>query len=394
MSVLLTTARRGLISQAAELGSVFATRADQYDREASFPYENFHDLQEAGFLALCIPKSYGGIGADFVDYALVSEELARYCGSTALTFNMHTATMLLTGQIADDLDMSDSQRVDHEQRRASLYKGVIEKGHIHAQPFSEGHQAGATAGVTTQAVAVDGGWRVRGRKIFASLSESAHRHNVTCKVDGEEAIRFLGIPADSIGITIEGEWDPLGMRGTISKNLVFDDVFVPAENEYLPPGCFDQAAKRWPYFFMTLCFTYLGIQRAVLDFTSEYLRGGNTAEERREHPQKQHGWAEMRIAHEQSQALVYRVLSEVGVDPAPAQIHRAWAAVVSAMETAPNLASTAVRVCGGRSLLRPLVLERLYRDARCGATMLPWSVEVCFDRLGRADLFDDSEAPV
>ena len=59
------------------------------------------------------------------------------------------------------------------------------------------------------------------------------------------------------------------------------------------------------------------------------------------------------------------------------------------MENAPEIASTALRVCGGRSLLRPSPLERAYRDARCGATMLPWSVEVCLQRLGAVRLFDD-----
>lgn len=393
MTDLLTTARRQLVDRMADLGPTFAARAERYDREASFPSENFDDLGEAGFLSLCVPEAHGGLGADFVTYALVSEELGRHCGSTALTFNMHTATMLLTGSIADDLDMSDPNRTIHEERRAALYEAVVKEGHVHSQPFSEGHEAGAAAGVTTRATGVEGGWLVSGRKIFASLSESAHHHNITCMVEGEQAIRFLGVPADAAGITIEGEWDPLGMRGTVSKNLVFDDVFVPADQEYLPAGCFDQAAARWPYFFMTLTFTYLGLQRAVLDFTRDYLRGGNGPDERRNHFQKQHGWAQMRLAHEHSQALVYRVLGEVGVDPTPTQIHRAWAAVVSVMETAPEVASLAVRVCGGRSLLRPLILERLYRDARCGATMLPWSVEVCLDRLGRADLFDDEEVP-
>jgi len=97
----------------------------------------------------------------------------------------------------------------------------------------------------------------------------------------------------------------------------------------------------------------------------------------------------MRLAWERSQALTYRVLGEVGVDPTEDQLHRAWSATVTAMETAPEVASTAVRVCGGRSLLRPSALERMYRDARCGATMLPWSVEVTLDRLGRAGLYDD-----
>ena len=389
MSEIHTPRRRQLVARMAELGPTIAARAERYDREASFPHENFADLRAAGFLALCIPEEHGGLGADFTTYALVSEELGRHCGSTALTFNMHTATMLLTGQIADDLAMSDADREAHDRRRTAMWRGVVADGHIHAQPFSEGRAPGETTGFATRAVPVDGGFRVSGRKIFASLSEAADRHNVTCMVEGEDFIRFLGVPADAEGITIEGDWDPLGMRGTISKNLLFEDVFVPSDNEFLPPGCFDQVADRWPYFYMTLSFSYLGIQRAVLDFTSDYLRGAGGVNERRDHPQKQHGWAEMRLAYDRSQALTYRVLGEAGVDPTDEQVGRAWSATVTAMETAPEIASTAVRVCGGRSLLRPSALERMYRDARCGATMLPWSVEVCLGRLGRAGLYDD-----
>jgi alkylation response protein AidB-like acyl-CoA dehydrogenase len=389
MTGFLTPRRLELVARMAELGPAIAARADRYDREAAFPYENYDDLRDAGFLALCIPESHGGLSADFVTYALVSEELARHCGSTALTFNMHTATMLLIGQIADDLSMSVDERTTHERRRIDVWREVVENGTIHAQPFSEGRAPGETEGFATQAVPVDGGYRVSGRKIFASLSEAADSHNVTCMVAGDDRVRFLGVPADADGITIEGDWDPLGMRGTISKNLLFDDVFVPTDHEFLPPGCFDQVATRWPYFYMTLSFSYLGIQRAVLDYTAAALRGDGGASERRDHPQKQHGWAEMRLAWERSQALTYRVLGEVGVDPTDAQLRRAWAATVTAMETAPEVASTAVRVCGGRSLLRPSALERMYRDARCGATMLPWSVEVVLGRLGRAELYDD-----
>lgn len=389
MSDIWTVRRRELVGRVAELGEVFATRADAVDREAAFPHENYAELRESGFLGLCIPEEHGGLGGDFVTYALVSEELGRHCGSTALTFNMHTATMLLTGQIADDLDMSNEEREVHESRRNALWRGVVEDGHLHAQPFSEGRAPGETAGFAAKAVPVDGGYRVSGRKVFASLSDVADRHNVTCMVAGDDQVRFLGVPADADGVSIEGEWDPLGMRGTISKDLLLEDVFVPAHHEFLPPGCFDQMASRWPYFYMTLSFTYLGIQRAVLDYTAKALRGDEGPVERRDLPQKQHGWAQMRLAWERSQALTYRVLGEVGVDPSAEQVRRAWAATVTAMETAPEVASTAVRVCGGRSLLRPNALERMYRDTRCGATMLPWSVEITLDRLGRAGLYDD-----
>ena len=57
------------------------------------------------------------------------------------------------------------------------------------------------------------------------------------------------------------------------------------------------------------------------------------------------------------------------------------------------MASLALRLAGGRALLKPEPLERLYRDARCGAVMLPWSVETCLDRLGRSGLADDDGGP-
>ena len=378
--------QRELVALVADLGPTFAERAAGYDRDARFPHENYADLRAAGLLGLCVPAHYGGLGADFATYGLVSEELGRHCGSTALTFNMHTATMLLCGQIADDLEMSPADRASHERRREAMYAGVVTEGHVHAQPFSEGNAPGATAGVATTAVPVDGGWRLSGRKIFASLSHAADRHNVICVTPDDPTIRFISVPTGSEGLRFTDDWDPLGMRGTVSLTLLLEDVFVPADAELLPPGVFEQVAHRWPHFYLTLSFTYLGIMRSVMDFTDGYLAGRIGPGSRRENPQKQAGWAEMQVSYERAHALARRVLAEAGVDPSPTQVRRAWASMVSTMETAPELASLAVRVCGGRSLLRPQPLERLYRDARCGATMLPWSVEACLDRLGRAGL--------
>ena len=146
----------------AQLGPAFAERASRYDREASFPHENYAELREAGFLGLCIPARYGGLGASFADYMHTAAELARFCPMTALTFNMHCQTMLWTGLVADDLDFAESDRDGHERVRAALYRGVLEDGHIHSQPLSEGVSRGATAGVTTKAEPTDGGWRVSG----------------------------------------------------------------------------------------------------------------------------------------------------------------------------------------------------------------------------------------
>ncbi|WP_088288797.1 acyl-CoA dehydrogenase family protein [Kineosporia sp. A_224] len=384
--------RDALVAKIRELGPVFAERAVRYDLEASFPFENFADLREIGFLALCVPQRYGGLGASFADYARVSAEIGRYCGSTALTFNMHNATMLWAGEVADLLDLDDDARATHERRRTELFRGVVEDGTIHSQPFSEGVSAGALSGVTTKAEPCEGGFRVTGRKIFASLSGAANRYNITCQVPGEPFIRLLSVPTDAEGVEIVGPWDPLGMRGTVSKTLLFTDVFVPAENEVMPPGAYDQAAQRYPFLFMSLAPSYLGLTQGVLDFVRGYLRGeiagSPSGPPRRDLPQKQAGWAQLQISYERSRALLYDVLDHMVIDPDADLLARAWAAVFTTMETANEVAALAVRVCGGQSMLKHLPLERMYRDSRLGSTMLPWSAEVCLDRLGTAKLYD------
>ena len=410
--------REELVALVADLGPVMEERAVVYDREASFPWENFHDFRERGLLGLCIPESHGGLGASFADYVRVSEEIGRHCGATGLTFNMHVATMLWTGEVADLLDMTDDERARHDEVRSELFRGVIEEGRIHSQPFSEGVSPGATSGVTTRAVPVEGGFLVTGRKIFASLSGAADFYNVTARVDGEDGarrtagptspkstsarrtagptspdstgIRFLGVPATADGVRIEGTWDPLGMRGTVSRTLVMDGAFVPAANEWLPPGLYDQAAQRYPWLFMSLAPTYLGITRGLCDFTRRYLRGeqpGMTTGARRDSPQKQDGWAHMQVAYERSRALLFGAADHAVLDPGEDELVQGWAATFTAMETAPEVAALAVRVCGGQSMLRHLPLERMYRDARLGSLMLPWSAEVCLERLGRAHLY-------
>jgi len=130
----LSDRQRELIEIARGLGrDRFAPRAARYDEAASFPFENYDDLRAARFLALTIPERYGGLGADFATYCLVSCELGRWCGATALTFNMHAATMLWTSQMADDLAMSPADRESHERNRQAVYRRVLKEGAIFAQ---------------------------------------------------------------------------------------------------------------------------------------------------------------------------------------------------------------------------------------------------------------------
>src|SRR5712664_3763152 len=164
-----------LIERARRFGArVLAPRAAQHDRDATFPIENFRDMHKQGLLAVCVPSDEGGAGASFKTYCLAAAELGRYCGATALSWNMHVSSTLWTAALADDLEMTTEERAEHNRRRRLHYQRIVDDGAIYSQPFSEG--GAAAAGVVafgTEAKPVKGGWIVNGKKIFASLSGHA-----------------------------------------------------------------------------------------------------------------------------------------------------------------------------------------------------------------------------
>lgn len=395
----LTDRQFELIARVEHLGPKFAGRAARHDREASFPFENYADLRAAGLLGLCVPEKFGGCGADLRTYALVSATLGKYCGATALTFNMHACSTLWPGILADDLDMTPEQRAEHEDYRALHFKRVVEDGAVYAQPFSEGSAAAAgKAPFGTLATKVEGGWNINGKKIFASLAGAADFYGVLCTEDkpslSMKDTLYLAVPGDSPGLAITGEWDPLGMRGTVSRTLFFKDLFVPDNAAMMPRGVYFQAASRWPHMFTTLSPTYMGIAIAAYEFTLSYLRGeieGMPPVKRRMYPTKQIAVAEMFVRLEQTRALFLRMLEDARVDPPKDARLRAYAAQYTIMENANDICRLAIRTCGGQSMLKSLPLERLYRDSRCGSLMLPWTAELCLDRIGREALYESGE---
>jgi len=334
-------------------------------------------------------------------YCLTAAELGRYCGATALSWNMHVCSTLWSGLLSEDLEMPEAERAAHRARRAAHYARIVRDGAIYSQPFSEGGAAAAgAAAFGTEARAVEGGYRVSGKKIFASLSGAADFYGILCtERTGEEAASrrntlYLAVPADAPGVSVAGEWDPLGMRGTVSRTLLLEDVFVPQDSMLMPRGVYFQAAGRWPHMFMTLTPTYMGLAQAAYDFTVSYLRGevpGTPPVRRRMFPTKQIAVAEMRIMLEQTKALWFQAIREARPDPTREQVQRAYAAQFTVMENANALAARAIRTCGGQAMLRSLPLERIYRDSRCGSLMLPWTAEICLDRLGRDTLYRPGE---
>jgi alkylation response protein AidB-like acyl-CoA dehydrogenase len=400
-ALALSEEQRSLIDLAERVGQArLAPRAHRWDTQASFPFENYDDLRDSGLLGLCVPKTYGGLGADLYTYSMVSATLGKYCGATALTFNMHACSSLWPGVLADALTMTQQQRDEHEAHRAIHFKRIVEEGAIYAQPFSEGTSAAAgRAPFGTTATKVEGGWVINGKKIFASLSGAANYYGLLCTEDKENASMkdslYIAVPAIAQGVSITGDWDPLGMRGTVSRTLILQNVFVPDSAQMMPRGLYAQAASRWPHMFTTLSPTYMGIAIAAYEFTVKYLRGEiegmGPPIKRRQFATKQITVAQMHIMLEQTRALFLRCMQEARVDPAKDVRLRAYASQFTIMENANELCRLAIRTCGGQSMLKSLKLERLYRDSRCGSLMLPWTAELCLDRLGREALYETGE---
>lgn len=397
-----TPLQRELLATAHALGrDRFAPRTAQWDRDASFPFANYDDLREAGFLKLCVPAEHGGLGADFPTYMMVAAEIGRFCGATALTWNMHICSTMWTGVLADGIPMDETQRAEHAARRQLHFRRIVQDGALYAQPFSEGTAAAAgRAPFGTTARKVDGGWMINGRKIWASLSGAADYYGVLCteEVEGKDPdprdTLYISVPATAEGFSISGEWDPLGMRGTVSRNLAFKDVFVSDDEQLMPRGIYFKGAQTWPAMFFTLSPTYLGVANAAYDFTVQYLRGevpGEPPVKRRQFPTKQIAVAQMRIQLEAMKSLFTRAITEARPNPSKDERMRLYAAHYSIMEGANDIARLAIRTCGGQSMLKHLPLERLYRDSRCGALMLPWTAELVMDRMGRETLYEPGE---
>ena len=322
----------------------FAPRAAEYDREAVFPAEDYADLRTSGLLALCVPEEFGGLGAGFETYCLVAEQLARGNTSTALTFNMHSLSMLMMAAPINELGLPPEVYQRHRELSARRFRQVVEEGVFYAQAHSEPVESGNADQLDvggrrfgTRAQRVNGGYLVNGRKFFVSSAGAADYYATPAllQADGpwETRTLYLAIPRDTPGLEFVGEWDPMGMRATVSRDMELKDVWVPDEAELLPPGVFGQLYQRHPHLFIGFSATFLGLMQAAYDVTIEYLTGrvsataGQSVALPSGRPQT-YAIAEMLFILEATRALYYRAISEEQLDPPVECTQRARAAHV------------------------------------------------------------------
>lgn len=205
-----------LIATAETLGQQFAARAADADENDRFVAENYQALKEHGLVTAGVPRELGGAGADIPELAEMLRVLAHHCSSTALAFAMHTH------QVAVPAWRWSTQKVAAVEpllKRIAAEKLVlVTSGGSDWIPGS-GH-----------AERVSGGWRITGRKVFASgaLAGDLLMTGAVAQEDGAEPeVLHFGIPMNSPHVTIDPVWKTLGMRGTGSHDVVIDGHVVP-----------------------------------------------------------------------------------------------------------------------------------------------------------------------
>lgn len=132
----------------------------------------------------------------------------------------------------------------------------------------------------TQCRKVEGGWKINGFKEIRQPSPSyCDYYTIVCTevFEGieprhEDTVLFV-VHKDAPGLSVKGDWDPLGMRGTNSRDLILKDVFVSADDMLMPPGIFGKTLPNWPHMMATLSPTYMGVAQGAYDFMVAYLQG-------------------------------------------------------------------------------------------------------------------------
>ncbi|MGH2617030.1 MAG: acyl-CoA dehydrogenase family protein [Thermomicrobiales bacterium] len=346
---------------AAQLGTEFAPRAAQHDRDNTFVAENFDRMREAGYLRLAVPEELGGLGATMRQVCYAQAELARSCAATALAVNMHHYLVLAN--------------VFRWRRGApgaeALLRRVASDGIVLMT-------SGGSDGIWPSAKAIkdNGGYRISGRKVFCSQAPVANVLTTMAVYDDPSdgpVVLLAGIPMSSPGITILDNWDTLGMRATGSNDVQLDDVAI-AEGQVAarrPWGKVDPVLRvAGIHFAPPVAAVYAGIAAAARDEAVRVLRSRKTADGRAlaEDQTVQRAVGLMDVKLRTLWWSLLGALDELGDDYAPDD--RALSTVMIAkrhvVTEAQAVVDLAIEAVGGSAYFKTSPLERAYRDVRAG----------------------------
>jgi alkylation response protein AidB-like acyl-CoA dehydrogenase len=385
-----------LIDLCAQTARKFPERSARYDREGTFPMENFVDLREAGLFGIMVPKEFGGFGADFLTYTKAIEQIGKADSSTGLTFNMHNITVGSLSELdAEIKSIGGSRGRVMGEFREWMYEQAINEKKLFASAVSEPGIGAHFSKLKTTYRKVDGGFIINGTKWFVSMAGYADYYVVAARNEksspDDPSLSYLVVEKENPGITVDHVWDTLGMRGTMSDTMHLKDVFVPTERLFLgSEGMVLYKITREPHWLVGgFTGVYLGICTAAFEFMVDYLNskkipGSDKPMSSDSRIQQRVGELAIQLgaARTSTYEAARLVVEKRGSLEANTAIHRAK---YLCGELGPHLTSMAIRTCGGTTIARRLPLERYYRDSRCGGLM-PATSDECLMYVGKAAL--------
>jgi alkylation response protein AidB-like acyl-CoA dehydrogenase len=351
------------------LAAEFAARAAQHDRDASFPFQNFNDLSEAGLLSLTVPVALGGHGAGALDTARVLGIFGKADPSTALVLSMHYIQHLV---------MARSTRWPGRLSRKLARETVEGLSLINALRVEPDLGSPARGGLpATIARKTETGWRLSGRKIYSTGAPILKWYAVWAKTDEVETrIGLFLVPAGLPGTRIIETWDHLGLRASGSHDVIFEDVVFPLDHEI---DVRKPDEWRVPDFTQAIVHTifvaaiYDGIARAARDWLIEFLKSrvpSNLGASLATLPRAQEivGSIEARLAV--NKRLIESFAGDFD-DDVVLSATESNIVKLTVTNNAVAVVEAALSLSSNHGLTRANPLERHYRDVLCGRVHTP-----------------------
>ncbi|HHZ01481.1 MAG TPA: acyl-CoA dehydrogenase [Tissierellia bacterium] len=330
--------------------------AQEIDEEERFPIETVEKMKKYGFMGIPFPKEYGGQGCDYLTYAMAVEELSKVCATTGVIVSAHTS--LCGGPLL--------QFGTEEQKKKYLTK-VASGEWIGAFGLTEPGAGTDAAGQQTKAVLDGDNYILNGTKIFITNGGYADCYIVMAMTDkskGTKGISAFIVEKDFPGFSIGKIEAKMGIRGSSTAELVFEDCVVPKENLLGKEGQgFKIAMQTLDAGRIGIAAQALGIAQGAIDETVKYVK------ERKQFGRAiakfqntQFQLADMQAKVDAARLLVYRAACNkdagkpFGVDAAMAKLFAA--------ETAMEVTTKAVQLHGGYGYTRDYPVERMMRDAK------------------------------
>ena len=331
-----------------------APLAARIDAEDWFPRELWPQMGELGLHGITVEEEYGGLGLGYLEHVVAQEEVARASASIGLSYGAHS-----------NLCVNQIRRWASDEQKAKYLPKLISGEHVGSLAMSEAGAGSDVVSMKLKAEKVQGGYVLNGTKFWITNAHHADTLVVYAKTgEGSRGITTFLIEKDMPGFSVGQKLDKMGMRGSPTGELVFNDCEVPDENVMGPVnGGVGVLMSGLDYERTVLAGIQLGIMQACLDTVLPYVR------ERKQFGQAIGGFqliqakvADMYVALNSARAYVYTVAKNC--DAGKTTRFDAAGAILLASESAVKVSLEAIQALGGAGYTKDWPVERYMRDAK------------------------------